>query len=277
MEHNDRFAIDTHKLIYHIERVARWLHGEDIYPVYIDVGISGKCNHRCIFCAYEYNGYKSVFLPKGRFRAFVRCAASHGVKSIMFAGEGEPLLHPEAADFVSEASMAGLDTAITSNAVLFTRAVSRLCLPNLSWFRASIDAGTAETYAKIHRASSLDFNRVLANLADAVEIKKRLRLKCVIGGQFVLIRDNYNEAEHLAAVLRRIGLDYLIIKPYSRHPSSHNVISSNFTRKEILCLDNILSQYSRGKFNVIFRSKAFCKNMNQNHISIVRGCRLFLS
>jgi len=49
----------------------------------------------------------------------------------------------------------------------------------------------------------------------------------VIGGQFVLIRDNYNEAEHLAAVLRRIGLDYLIIKPYSRHPSSHNVISSN--------------------------------------------------
>lgn len=259
METNDRFFIDSHKLMFHVDRVSKWLSGEAIYPIYIDVGISQGCNHRCVFCAFDYNKYRPVFLPPAYFYPFIRSAARHGVKSVMFAGEGEPLLHPHAADFIAASRTAGIDTAVTSNGVLFTPALSHACLPHLSWFRASIDAGTAVTYSKIHRAPPEDFRTVIENLAAAVEMRRKSRLKCVIGGQFLLIRQNYDEAPRLAATLRRIGLDYLIIKPYSQHPYSGNRPAADFSRKELEDMERRLSAYSCTGFQVVFRKTAIRK------------------
>jgi hypothetical protein len=31
----DSYRIDSHKLMYHIDRVSQWLNGQDIYPVYM--------------------------------------------------------------------------------------------------------------------------------------------------------------------------------------------------------------------------------------------------
>ena len=56
--------MDSHKLIYHPERVAEWLSGQQIYPIEMEVGLSGTCNHRCIFCAVDYMEYKPNLLPK---------------------------------------------------------------------------------------------------------------------------------------------------------------------------------------------------------------------
>ena len=58
----DNIRIDTHKLLYHPETVARWLSGENIYPIELELGITNACNHRCIFCSVDYTGYKANFL-----------------------------------------------------------------------------------------------------------------------------------------------------------------------------------------------------------------------
>lgn len=41
--------MDSHKLIYHPAVVARWMKGENIYPIELEVSLTNACNHRCIF------------------------------------------------------------------------------------------------------------------------------------------------------------------------------------------------------------------------------------
>ena len=60
----DNYRVDSHKLMFHPERVTKWLSGENIYPIEIEISPSGACNHRCIFCAYDYIGYQPDFLKK---------------------------------------------------------------------------------------------------------------------------------------------------------------------------------------------------------------------
>jgi len=212
----DQWRIDEHKLIFHPRRVADWLEGKEVWPVYMEVGPASACNSRCYFCAFDYVGYPKVFINTDNLLSALTEAAEKGLKAVMFAGEGEPLLHPDIARIVTEAKQAGLDVAITSNASLLSRELAREILPHLTFFRASINAGTPETYARVHRVRENEFSKVLHNLKQAVEFKNN----CTVGAQIVVLPENKDEVDILAARLAAIGLDYLIVKPYSQHPKS---------------------------------------------------------
>src|SRR3990170_6601868 len=95
----DIYNIDSQKLSYHPKRVAdridgyeSWEKAKSIYPIYMEVSPIGICNHRCVFCALDYMGYENRSLNKDIFRGRLTEMAGLGVKSIMFAGEGEPTL-----------------------------------------------------------------------------------------------------------------------------------------------------------------------------------------
>jgi radical SAM protein with 4Fe4S-binding SPASM domain len=255
----DKFSIDGHKLMYHIPRVYRWLQDKNIYPIYAEIGLSGGCNQRCIFCALDYLKYQPDTLDYLLLKKFITEAAKRGIKSIMYAGEGEPLLHPKIADIIRVTKKNGIDVAVTSNAVMFSGNLAKKCLPYLSWFRASINAGTPVSYSKIHRAGKQDFHIVLKNLERAVKIKNKKKYHCTIGAQFLLIPQNLSEALILARQIERIGLDYLIIKPYSHHPASSNKIKAAFKYEDTFHLEKELAKYSDDRFRIIFRRQAMEK------------------
>jgi len=89
----DKFKIDSHKLIYHVRRVASWLNGEQISPIYMEISPTGSCNHKCIFCSVDFMGFKKRFLDTKIIKKTIAELGCYGLKSIMFAGEGEPFLH----------------------------------------------------------------------------------------------------------------------------------------------------------------------------------------
>lgn len=251
----DYFRIDSHKLMFHVARVNDWLRGKTIYPIYLEIAPAGGCNHRCIFCALDYLGYKPGFLDLTVLKTTIKQASALGIKSIMYAGEGEPLLHKDICEIVRYTENSGIDVAITTNGVLLKKEVSRKILKFLSWIRVSLNAGKSKTYAKIHRAPKEDFYKVLKNLKDAVKIKNRNRLKTTIGAQLLLLPENVREVFTLAELLKDIGVDYLIIKPYSQHPLSNSHIDPAFKYENYAYMNTKLRKIQSDSFRIIVREQ----------------------
>jgi GTP 3',8-cyclase len=259
MMKKDPFKIDSHKLQYHPERIDAWRNKRQVYPIYIEISPVGACNHRCTFCAVDYIGYESRSLDTKNLQDRLNEMGQLGVKSIMYAGEGEPLLHKDLPKIIAQTKRAGIDVAITTNAVPLTSSWTDQSLEYISWLKASINAGTPETYAQVHQTKKEDFQRVLKNLEFAVAAREERNLSCVLGAQMVLLPENWNEAVSLARIAKTIGLDYLVVKPYSQHNSSITHTYENVDYQDADELSQQLDEFNDDKFSVVFRENTMEK------------------
>ena len=107
----DKYRIDGHKLMFHVPRVHEWLDKGDVYPVYMEVSPSGACNHRCAFCGLDFLEYRPRFLREDVFLERIAELGRLGLASMMFGGEGEPLIHKGMARFAKQARDSGIDGA----------------------------------------------------------------------------------------------------------------------------------------------------------------------
>ena len=249
----DKYRIDSHKLIYHVSRVNDWLKGNCIYPIYAEISPAGTCNHRCIYCALDFMEYQTRFLDSRVLKERLSEMASCGLKSIMYAGEGEPLLHKEIVDIINYTKQTGIDVAITTNGVLFREDIIESTLENITWIKVSINGGTKETYAKIHKTNPESFERVISNMSYAAKIKRERGYKCTLGMQLILLPENSEEIKLLAQRAKDIGMDYLVIKPYSQHPSSRTNKYKEIKYSDYFYLSDELNSFKDDKFSVIFR------------------------
>jgi len=254
-------------MMYHPERVARFLAAGDdwgkvreIAPIYVELSPVGACNHRCTFCAYDYIGYEPVTMDDQALVALMREMGGLGVKSVHLAGEGEPLLHKSIVEAIEGGAEAGLDFGITTNGTVVNERFVEQALDKVTWMKVSINAGTPETYLAIHRSKAGDFEKVIANLTRAVERKRRDGLATTIGAQAILLPENAGELERLVTICRdEIGLDYLVIKPYSQHLASNTHRYDGIDYNDYLYLEDVLSPYSTEAFQVVFRAKTMRK------------------
>lgn len=267
----DKFNIDSHKLILHPVRVSKWYEAKNdwnklkkIYPIYVEVSPYGGCNHRCTFCALDYMGYENVGLDFNILKSAISNMASNGVKSVMFAGEGEPLLFKDLDLIVEHCSKVGIDTSLTTNFVpSHKRAVQRY-VENCSWIKVSLNAGTAETYANIHQTTEKDFERVMENIKNAIEYKNKNNLNCTIGVQMLLLPDNQHETVLLAKKCKELGVDYLVIKPYSQHLFSETDKYENIDYSSMMNLEDEVTAVSNENFSVIFRANTMKKYVQKS-------------
>ncbi|MBI3306829.1 MAG: radical SAM protein [Candidatus Omnitrophica bacterium] len=261
----DEFNIDGHKLMYHPDRVHDWLQGKTVYPLYVEISPAGACNHRCTFCAVDYIGYKTRYLDKDILKNCLTNMAEHGVKSVMYAGEGEPLLFKGLAEVIVHTKKVGIDVAITTNAVALTDKFMNEALSSISWIKASVNAGAAETYAKIHQTNAVDFERALGNLERAVQLKRKNNYQTALGIQCLLLPENAHEMPGLARRAKSMGLNYLVVKPYSQHLMSETHLYEGINYQQFQFLDEQLAAINGDGFNVIFRRKTMAKLEEPGH------------
>jgi wyosine [tRNA(Phe)-imidazoG37] synthetase (radical SAM superfamily) len=259
MQSIDNYLIDSHKLAFHPRRVAAWLAGETVYPIYAEISPSGACNHRCTFCALDYLEYQPRFLDIGILQERLAEMGRLGLRSVMYGGEGEPLLHRDFAAIVRHTRSAGIDVGISTNGVLLTTEMCEEILGSTSWVKVSLNAGIASTYAQLHRTREADFTRVLANLEQAVLVKRKLGSNCTLGAQLLLLPENAGEVELLARQVRDLGLQYLVVKPYSQHFHSRTRTYSNVTYSEYSALLESLTSLNTAGFSVVFREQPMKK------------------
>lgn len=255
----DEFRIDSHKLIFHPDRVAKWLKGESIYPICMEISPSGSCNHRCVFCGLDYLGYKPGFLDKKLVLDNLKEMALKDLKSIVVAGEGEPLLNKHTPEIINGAKSFGIDVAMSSNGVLFSKDVARECLESLTWVRFSVNAGSSKTHHFVHKGGTGDFDKAIINISDAVKIKKDKGLRTTIGVQMLLIPENTHEVVDFARQLKGIGVDYFTVKPFSKHPKSLCEIDPNYSYKDYIQIEQELKDLETVNYKIIFRSGSMKK------------------
>lgn len=255
----DKIRMDSHKLIYHPQRVAMWQRGENIYPIEVEISPSGACNHRCIFCAVDYIGYQPDFLDKDVILHNMQIMGQKGLKSVICSGEGEPLLNTELPDIATGIKSYGIDVAMSSNGVLFTKEMADYCLDAFTWIRFSVASFEGNSYDQIQCGQKGDLEKVKTNLSDAVEIKKKKNARTTLGVQCLLMPQNMHQIVSMARELKEIGVDYFTIKPYSQHLHSHNKMVIDYS--EMLELEQELCKFQSEQYAVYFRANA----MNKTH------------
>ena len=256
---SENIRMDSHKLLYHPERVSDWLKGIPIYPVEMEVGLSGACNHRCIFCAVDYMEYEPNMLKAEVVLPNLEPMGKKGLKSIIYAGEGEPLVNPDAPEIFNRTKKCGIDAAMSTNGVLLTRERAEACLKSLSWVRVSIAGATDATYERIHQCRKGDLQRVMKNLEDAVAVKHDQKLGTTLGAQLLLLPENKDEVVLLAKLVRDLGFDYFTVKPFSQHPSSKARLVVDYSEAEEIGRE--VREYETETFKIYFRSKSI-ENLN---------------
>ncbi len=259
------YRIDAHKLIYHPQKVAEWLDGKAIYPINAEIGLSGACNHRCVFCCIDYMGYIPHFLSEEIMHKTMKDMHQLGLKSVVFAGNGEPLLNKDAVNIINDTKRLGVDVALSTNGVLFTEDIAKECMNSISWIRFSTSAGTEETYHKIHQGKDGDLDRVFTNIYNAACLKRKMGMKTVIGVQIVMTPDNEDEVVLLAKRVKELGADQFSVKSLGWNPMTNSDLRNSVDRKEYYAhRENMISELeglSDDNFRAVYRGNRVSKTI----------------
>ena len=261
----DKYRIDSSKIMFHPKLVSEWLEADTwekakkIYPPYWEITTSAACNHRCTFCSVDAIGYPAILMDEGILFERLGEAKKLGVKSVMYAGTGEPLAHKRINQIVSSAAFWELDQAFTTNGVL----LDKLKHPEMcSWIKVSLNAGTKESYAKIHQTDEKDWDKVWDNIRSLVGRKGN----CAVGVQCVVLPENYVEMATLAVMARDSGVDYLVLKPYSQ--GTFSIVQRQIDYKEMEDELQACKQFSTPSFQVIYRENAVKQESEEHHYHV---------
>ena len=254
---NDKYLIDRHKLIWHLDRVLEWQKNNLVCPIYMEVSPVSYCNHKCIFCGVDF-ARSNEKLDTENYVKFIHEMGMEGLKSVMFAGEGEPLLHPNIDVLIDETYNSGIDVALVTNGNNAYKKIMRKILDKLTWIRFSVDAGSDNIYSKVHGVKKGTFQKIVENIKDCIKIKKENNLNTTIGVQYLIINENFNDIENALKIFSELDIDYFSLKPFSLHPQMKNKLQVNYSKEKIEELENLTDRYA-AKLNIIFRKSSLDK------------------
>ncbi|HPG31792.1 MAG TPA: radical SAM protein, partial [bacterium] len=135
------YKFDDNKLMYHPERIAEWMRDKfSVCPIYLEISLTNACNHKCSFCALDYCGTrkKKTHLDINLIRKIIPDLKKRKIKSILLAGAGEPVMHPDFPEITHIIKQNGIDCAVSTNMALYSKEILKETLSNLVWIRASL-------------------------------------------------------------------------------------------------------------------------------------------
>ena len=240
MTKDGELILDSHKLSYHMDRVAAWEAGERIAPISVDMALTRACGSMCSFCyAMMQEPQKRAGIKKSHALNLLDDFASIGVRGVSLISDGESTLSKSYVPFIQHAAEVGIDVGNATNAWEWGPEKIEQVLPHLSWVRFTVAAGTPERYAEIMYKGAEHtevFDKAIKNIKYAVEFKKKHNLPVTLGIQMVLMPEFKDEIIPFSQLGLDLGVDYAVIKhcsddeyqtlgvDYSQYESMHGLL-----------------------------------------------------
>lgn len=221
------------------------LHGTKAYggPIQANLSLTNACNMKCHHCYYHspflaVSALRPVRKARLDGRRFPEASEmdrlsaieadplhmhrlldellSMGTIRFHFSGGGEPLLHPNALEFMDRVCCTGGSCDVNTNGLLLTREMmTHLIHLRCNALRITLSAGTREMYHRTHSCvSGESFDRLEKNLCWLAEKKKSLGIKkpevtlvCVV------TRDNHEGLLDVARFGHLVAADSVHYKP----------------------------------------------------------------
>jgi MoaA/NifB/PqqE/SkfB family radical SAM enzyme len=212
MTDHTELILDGTKIAWHADRVRAWERGERIAPITIDMALTRACNFGCQFCyaMLQENDRQTITTPV--MYDFLADCAEIGVRGVSLVSDGESTISPAFVDTVVRGSELGLSMACGTNGFVLNRRKLEQILPHLTYLRVNISAGERSRYGEIMGVRDEWFDRVIQNIRDMVDIKRRDGLAVTLGLQMVLDPRYQDQILPLARLGKELRPDYLIIK-----------------------------------------------------------------
>ena len=275
----DRYMMEGHKLLWHLDRVISWRNGERVVPLHMDIGISKGCTIGCVYCYGVFQGRigpRGSFIPREPLLRFMQDAAKIGIKAISITGEAEPTMNPALYEAVALGSKLGIDLGLATWGGRIEKDKISDLARDLVWIRFNLSAADEENYQKIHRTSKDNFQKVISIIERFVTTKRKLNLPLTIGLQMVVMPWYAKEAVKLANLGKEIGVDYLEIKHCSEtYNGGLGLNFKDYQKQEIIDILKKAQGYSAEKYDVIVRWKKILKGKKRNY-DICHGAGNFM-
>ncbi len=225
----DKAPIGAMKILSCYHEVQQILSGKMPVPRTMEFFLSNVCNHACAGCHSRYmHKSEDQFLNFDTMKDVVSDFAELGVEGVEISGGGEPLMYPQIIQAIAYMRGKGLKVGMFSNGTLLTDELAEFLVQNLLFLRIAFDAGTPETYRKIHGRN--DFEKLIGNLKTVIGYKTRNGARgkagkggprrssdqkfgtATVGAKYLVSSKNWQELAQAAELAREIGLDYLQFK-----------------------------------------------------------------
>jgi MoaA/NifB/PqqE/SkfB family radical SAM enzyme len=184
------------------------IEGNFLPPVGAVIDLTDRCQLKCGWCNAQAFRSENT-LETDHVKKIVDDLADWRVKSVCFAGGGEPSLHKDFAELVRYSSLKGLEIGISTNGVSLS-ADALEAIANCARFCGfSIDAGSEKTWQRLKKSKCygqvIASARALANLAADTQLDFTYK--------FMLTPHNQHEIWAACKLAREIGFKSFFVRP----------------------------------------------------------------
>lgn len=197
----------------------------NLTPISINLDLTMACNFRCGHCIDLGVINSKERFDHGKLLASLDNMIKHGLRSVTLIGGGEPTLYPYFVEIVKFLKKRGVQIGLVSNGsrgeILFV-AAKYLKSEHKDWLRISVDAGTNNTWQKIHKPLS---SIILEEVCSWVPKIHSINPSLSIGFSFIItwedaknekgvnIIQNFGEIADAVKLAREYGFNYISLKP----------------------------------------------------------------